>query len=173
MTRALLPFVLLVPLFYATVAWAGGIAVVDFQRAVNETTEGKTAQKKLESMYSSRKAELLRQQQDLATAIQDYEQKKLILNDDARRSAEQAIYTRQSKLETDLVKYEQEMQEQYMNLVSSLDGKMRTLSATIAKEKGYDVVLDQAAVIYAGGTTVDMTAELIRRYNLANPGTSP
>jgi len=173
MSRVFFPVLLLIPLLTALPAWAGGIAVVDFQRAVNETIEGKNAQTKLEKMYSSRKAELLRQQQDLATSIQDYEQRKLILNEDARRSAETGIYTKQSKLETDLVKYEQEMQQQYMDLVSALDDKMRALSASIAKEKGYDVVLDQAAVIYAGGTTVDMTLELIRRYNALNPGTAP
>ena len=36
-----------------SVAWAGGIAVVDFQRAVNETNEGKAAQKKLDTMLHS------------------------------------------------------------------------------------------------------------------------
>lgn len=169
MRRFLTPFLALAlaltVLLAAVPALAAGTAVVDFQRAVNETNEGKNAQGKLEQMYASRRGEIDRQRTELQTAIQDYEQRKLIMNDEARQQAEQDIYNKQRKLETDLVRYEQEMQQQYMQLVADLDQKMRAMTGTIAKEKGYDLVLDSQAVVYAGGSVIDMTDELIRRYN--------
>ena len=63
------------------------------------------------------------------------------------------------------MQYQQEMQQNYYTLLQDLDTKMRALTATIAKEKGYSLVLDSAAVVYSGGDTVDMTNELIKRYN--------
>jgi regulator of protease activity HflC (stomatin/prohibitin superfamily) len=64
---------------------------VDFQRAVNETTEGKGAQERLDTMYSSRKAELERMKSELEREIEDFEARALILSDSARREAEQKL----------------------------------------------------------------------------------
>ena len=60
-------------LLCATVAEAGTIAVVDFERAVNETDEGKSAQSQLESMYASRKSELDSIRGELEKEFKDYE----------------------------------------------------------------------------------------------------
>jgi outer membrane protein len=155
----------LIALSLATPALAGAIAIVDFQRAVNETHEGKNAQQKLESGYAARKGQIEKQRLELEGSIREYETKKLILNEEARRAVETDIMTRQQRLQQDLVRYEQEMQQQYMNLVQQLDTKMRNLSGVIAKEKGYDLVLDKQAVVFAGAGTVDMTTDLITRYN--------
>ncbi|TVQ92718.1 MAG: OmpH family outer membrane protein [Deltaproteobacteria bacterium] len=162
MSRSLLIAALL---FISTPALAGKIAIVDFQRALAETKDGQAAQKRLEDGMSSRRAQLENQRQDLEKLYKDYESRKLILNDEARRAAEQDIVSRQRKLEADAYRFEQEMQQEYVEIVSDLDARMRELSAKIAKEKGYELVLDQTAVVYSGGETVDMTADLIRRYN--------
>jgi outer membrane protein len=159
------PFFLLLTLVVASPSLAGGLAYVDFQRAVNETTSGQNAQKKLEQTYAAKRGQIEQQKQALQQSLVNYEQRKLILNDEARRAAEQDIMAKQQKLEADVVRYEQEMQEQYMELVSELDTKMRAMAGTIAKERGYDMVLDKAAVVYASAASVDMTDELIRRYN--------
>jgi Skp family chaperone for outer membrane proteins len=70
------------------------------------------------------------------------------------------------------MQYQQEMQQTYFTLLSDLDEKMRALTEKIAKEKAYDLVLDRAAVVYSGGETIDMTDELIKRYN-AQSATAP
>lgn len=146
-------------------ALAGKIAIVDFQRAVAETTEGKKAEQRLEAGMSERRTQLGQQQSELEQLYADYEKRKLILNEDARKAAETEIVNRQRKLEADAERFQQEMQQEYLEVVSDLDNKMRSLSSQIAKEKGYELVLDQSAVIYASGDTVDMTPELIRQYN--------
>jgi outer membrane protein len=154
-------------LFSSIPAFAGKIAIVDFQRAVAETTEGKSAEKRLQDGMNIRRAELQRQNAEIQRLVKDFEAKQLILNEEARRQAVADIEAKQAKLEADFMRFEQEMQQEYLEVVSSLDTKMRALSGTIAKEKGYDVVLDQSAVIYFGAEVVDMTPELIQRYNAA------
>jgi outer membrane protein len=146
-------------------ASAGGIAVVDFQRAVNETDEGKAAQGRLDAMYGSRKSEIERLQKELETEIKDYQARSMILSEDARVEAEQALMIKQQRFEATYGQYQQEMQQTYYSLLQDLDQKMRAMSAAIAKEKQFDLVVDKAMVIYTGGTTDDMTDELIRRYN--------
>ena len=79
MRRALAVVLLLV----STNAWATKICYVDFQKAVTDTQEGQAAQKRIDTMYSSRKAELERMQADLEKAIADYQGRALILSNDA------------------------------------------------------------------------------------------
>lgn len=146
-------------------AFAGKIAIVDFQRAVTETEEGKSAQKKLDTMYASRKAEIERLQGELQRQVTDYQQRALILSESARAEEEKKLAAQQQKFESTYTQYQQEMQQTYYTLLQDLDNKMRALVDKIAKEKGFDLVVDRAAVVYHGGETVDMTDELIRRYN--------
>jgi outer membrane protein len=158
-------FLFVVMLLVATPAWAYKVAVVDFQRAVTETTEGKAAQQRLDQMYATRKAEIDKLRTELEKELKDYQSRSLILSEDARMQAERDLMAKQQRFEQTYGQYTQEMQETYFMLLQGLDEKMRALVEKIAREQKYDLVLDQAAVVYFGGETIDMTDELIKRYN--------
>ena len=162
MVRTLLVWLLLL---IALPAQAGVVAVVDFERAVNETTEGKNAQERLDTMYSARKSEIDRMREDLQKDVEDYQARVMVLSDDARADSEKALLEKQQRFEATYLQYQQEMQQTYYKLLQGLDDKMRALTEQIAEEKSYAVVLDKAAVVYYGGDTVDMTDVLIQRYN--------
>lgn len=169
MTRVLaLALALNVALAVPSSALAGGIAIVDFQRAVNETTEGKSAQSKLDTMYAARRTEIEKMEADLSKEIEDFKSRAMILSDSARSEAEQQLMGKQQRFQQLYLQYEQEMQQTYYTLLQDLDTKMRAISEKVAKEKGYDLVLDRAAVVYMGGSTVDMTDDLVKRYNAGN-----
>ncbi len=158
-------FAVAIALFMAIPALAADIAIVDFERAVNETTEGKAAQQRLDTMYSSRKNEIERMRDEYQKLVEDYEARALILSDSARQDAETELLRKQQEFEAKYMGYQQEMQQTYLTLLQDLDQKMRSLTEEIAAEKGYDVVLDKAAVVYYGGEAIDMTDSLIARYN--------
>ena len=158
-------FVILFALATSLPSFAGGVAVVDFQRAVNETDEGKAAQGRLDAMYGSRKAEIERLQKELEGELAECKAKVMILSEEARMELEQTLMVKQQRFEQTYAQYQQEMQQTYYGLLQDLDLKMRAKSAEIAKEKNFDLVLDKATVVYAAGTTQDITDELIRRYN--------
>jgi outer membrane protein len=147
-------------------AFAGGIAVVDFQRAVTQTDEGKAAQAKIDTMYMTRKQEIDKLRTDFETAVQDYQSRAMILSDAARAETEKKLAMQQQAFEQKYMGYQSEIQQTYNTMLQDLDGKMRTLVQTIAKEKSYSVVLDAAAVVYQGSDVVDMTNELVTRYNV-------
>lgn len=146
-------------------ALAAGIAVVDFQRAVTQTDEGKAAQAKIDTMYMSRKQEIEKLRTDLEAAVQDYQSRAMILSDTARADTEKKLAMQQQAFEQKYTGYQSELQQTYGTLLEELDGKMRTMVQTIAKEKAYSVVLDAAAVVYMGSDVTDMTNELVTRYN--------
>ena len=158
-------FTVLVLLIVSVPAWAGTIAIVDFERAVNETEEGQEAQKRLDTMYSTRKDEIERLRKELETDMEDYKSRQLILSEDARAETEKKLMEKQQTFESTYSQYQSEMQETYYMLLQDLDTKMRALTEKIAKEKGYSLVIDKAAVVYVGDDTVDMTDLLIKRYN--------
>jgi len=160
-------FAIAVAISASVPAFAGGVAVVDFQKAVNETDEGKTAQSKLDGMYSTRMAEIQKKEAALKKEIEDFQSRAMVLSATARAEEEQALMMKQQQFQQLSMQYEQEMQQTYYTMLQELDKKMRATSAVVAKEKGYDLVLDRAAVIYMGGSTIDMTDVLVQRYNAA------
>lgn len=146
-------------------AWAGGIAYVDFEAAVTQSTEAKQAQERLQQAYAVKLQELQRQRDELQKEFAEYEQKKLIMTDDARTRAEQGLMTKQQQLQQNMMAYQQEMDQQVAVELQKLDDKLRSVSSAIAKERGYDLVVDKAVVVYAGDGVVDMTQAVIQRYN--------
>lgn len=149
----------------ATLAHAGGIAVVDFQLAVTQTTEGKSAQARIDQMYTARKGEIDKLKTELDREIADYQSRSMILSESARAEAEGQLVAKQQRFEAMYVQYQQEIQQTYGGLLQQLDEKMRTVSVGLAREKGFDVVLDRQAVVFTGPAVVDLTPELVVRYN--------
>lgn len=162
----------LIALFVSTNAYAGKIAVVDFERAVTETKEGKAAQARLDSMYASRKQEIKKLQDGLQKDMDDYQSRSMILSDDAKAEAEKKLQAKQQTFQDTYQRYQSEMQQTYQTLLQDLDQKMRKMTQQIAKEKGYDLVIDKAAVVYVGGDTIDMTDQLITRYDATESGST-
>jgi Skp family chaperone for outer membrane proteins len=156
-------------LMASTPAWALKLCLIDFQKAVTETAEGKSAQTKIDGMYSSRKAELERMQKELEKAIQDYQSRAMILSAEAKAGEEQKLGLQQKTFEQTYMNYQNEMQQTYMGLLGDLDEKMRAVAQVVGKEQGCTTVIDKAVVIYAGAEMADVTTTLVTKYNAQHP----
>ena len=157
--------VAVVGLTLSSPALAGGIAYVDFARAADESTEVKAEQERLQKLYAAKLAELQKQSDDLKKAFEDYENRKLIMTEDARAQAEQALLLQRQTLQQNMMRYQQEIDQQIAEAMQKLDGKLRAVSSKIARERGYDLVIDKAIVVYSGAGVVDMTDAVIQAYN--------
>lgn len=149
----------------STMASALEIAVVDFQRAATETTEGKAAQERLESMYSSRKSEIERMQGELEAELTDYQARQMILSPQAKQETEEELMRKQQQFEQTYQQYQQEMQQTYYTLLAELDEKLRTTVSSIARERKVDLVIDAQTSLYVGANVPDLTQLLIEKYN--------
>ena len=143
------------------------IAMVDMQRVLNETKEGKKARSRLESSTKKK-------QKKLDARRTKFESETASLQS---LSGEQ-LAAAQEKLQRDYL----ELQNMYMTLQQELAGqeaqlleKMLTNSRGIAKQlaskHGVDLVLirDPGIVLYTT-PSLDLTDELIKQYNGKYPG---
>ncbi|MFZ5475632.1 MAG: OmpH family outer membrane protein [Myxococcota bacterium] len=147
------------------------IASVDFQRALNEVSEGKAASARLQGMMAEKEKAVEQMRGNLEKLQADYEKQQVILSDAARKQKEEELYTAQMQFQQAYARHQGEMQQAYYGAMETLIEKMRKLAQTIGTEKGYTLIIEvnEGGVVYTS-PTIDITDELIKRYNTANPG---
>jgi outer membrane protein len=147
-----------------SMSYAGGLAVVDFQAALEQVNEGKLVQARLEGMYTEKKNNLAQMEQRVMAMQQEYQQQALVMTPDALKAKEQEIMEAQMMLQQSAQQAEMQFQAQYNQEMEALLGKMADICEVLGKEKGYDMVLERnAGVVYTSAP--DLTAELVTRYN--------
>lgn len=149
------------------------VAVVDFQRALNDVKEAEGVRKKLEGMYGERKITIEKMQKSLEAQKAELDKQSVILADSAKRAKEEEFMRGQVEFQQTYARYEQEMQAAYYSAMEQFIEKMRKIAVAIGQERGYTVILEatEGGVVYFS-TTIDVTDELIKRYNAANPAIS-
>ena len=149
------------------------IAVVDFQKALDSVQDGEAARKKLDAAMKDKQASIKTLETQLKAMKDEYDKQSLILSEAARKQKEQEFMNAQMQYQQTAQQSEAEMQQMYVQLMEGLLTKMRAIAGEIGKEKGYDLILETSAggVVY-WGPTLDITQELITRYNAKNPSTA-
>ena len=147
------------------------IAVVDFQAALDQVTEGKTTRARLEGMFAERQKAIGEMENQLRDMKEQYDKQAMILSDAARAQKEQEMMQAQGVYQQTYMQAEQEMQAAYGQSMEALISKMRVITEEIGKEKGYTLVLEttESGIVYSAGTN-DVTSELIKRYNAKHGG---
>lgn len=146
------------------------VATVDFERAMNEVAEGAQAKARLDAMYADRKAAIEKLKSTFEAKQAEYQKQSMVMADSARQAKEQELNTLGMQYQQAAAQAEGEMQQAYMGTMQTLSEKMKKIVQTIAGERQYTVVLEasQGGVLYSAAS-IDITDELIKRYNAANP----
>lgn len=145
------------------------IATVDLSLVMAEVDEGKQAEARLKTIYDGKAAELQGMEANLRTMTEEYQSKASILSDAARQEQEQVLYQAQMTYQQAMVMAEQEMMQAQAQAMESLMAKMKVTATTIAKEKGYDMVLESSqGIVVFSDPGLDITTEVIQRYNAGN-----
>jgi len=158
-------------LSFQSVAWAGGIGVVDFQKAINEVKEGKSAKTKIDSMFASKRDTLQKQELELKTKFETYQKQKSLLAPAVQQEQEQALMQMQMQLQQAVMQSEQEVQQIYAQEMESLIKKMKAISGELGQSKSLDLVLEatESGVVYQGSSVIDLTPEVIKMYDVRHP----
>ena len=154
-------------LLFSTTAFAGGIGIVDFQKAINEVKEGKNAKSKIDSMFSQKRSALQQKEKELKDKFTAYEQQKSLLSPTARQEQEQSLMMMQQQYQQLAMQAEQEVQQIYAKEMETLISKMKDISATLGQEKSLDLILEatESGIVYKSPTVMDLTGDLIKRYD--------
>ncbi|MFT4977241.1 MAG: Skp family chaperone for outer membrane protein [Myxococcota bacterium] len=164
-------------------AQAGGIAIVDFQQAINEVSEGERARAELKALEEQKQrqiadleGQLRTKDEAFTTAVNTYQSQVSmnILTDEARAQREQELGIMQNELMQLQQTYQQtgmdaemELQRLYTEKMEIIITKMRAVSETIAREKDIDLVFEvtESGLVYQSTSVVDITPDLIQRYD--------
>ncbi len=147
------------------------IGVVDLQRCLNESRMGRKYKAEFTAEADRRKAELEKEEATLKTLREEIEKQGLVLSETARAEKEREYKERLAAFKKRFQESQQALQRKDQELtrriLKDLQGVIRKLGAT----EGYTLILErqEGGVLFAP-ETVDITDEVIRRYDAQMPG---
>ena len=146
-------------------AQAAKIAVVDLQRAINETEDGRKAKDRLKKLFESRQQGLDKKQQDLKKLKDELDQQKNVLSRDALETKVESYQKQLVELQQVYVEYQRELAEKEGELTKSIIERMERILRRIGQTDGYSLIVErgEAGVIYVP-TNLDVTDVVIQRY---------
>jgi outer membrane protein len=140
------------------------IAVVDMQKAIQSTVEGKKAKGELEGEFEKKKKELQKREADLKKMGEDIEKKKAVLS-------EEALGKKQAEFQEEMMKYREimgksqvEIQKKERDLTQPILEKMKKTIERVAKDKGYNMVIENNAAILFAEKSNDITDDVVKAF---------
>jgi len=152
---------------------AGGtlpkLAIVDIRAAMLSTAEGKQMAAEIQSQFSAKQAELdnmRKNLEDVQTRLRNGER---TLSDEERIRLERQGQRLQQQLQRKQEEYQQDFNDAQQDAIEKLGRKMGEVISRYARENGYLIVMDaQVCNIYCSNQ-LDVTQDIIRLYDQANP----
>ncbi len=147
------------------------IGVVDLQRCLNESRMGRKYKAEFTAEADRRKAELEKEEATLKALREEIEKQGLVLSETARVEKEREYKERLAAFKKRFQESQQALQRKDQELtrriLKDLQGVIRKLGAT----EGYTLILErqEGGVLFAP-EAVDVTDEVIRRYDAQMPG---
>jgi outer membrane protein len=144
---------------------AGGIAYIDSQRVVDESSAGKTSLKELEEFKKENEEELAKRAKEIDGVEEELQKKKFALSPDARSQMEESIRRKNIDLKRFKEDKEQELKDLYFKHLTKIKEDIIQIVQKIGQEKGYSIIFNRDdSVIYAS-PTCDVTDLVIEAYN--------
>jgi outer membrane protein len=147
------------------------LVVVDLRRAVAESSEGRKATADLKQMFDKKQKELTTRENEMRAALADLEKKRSLISPEALRQRETELQGRAQALQQLLARHQEELSR---NQAERLDPVLRRLQQIVqgmATAQSFSVVLDRASAVVFARPHLDITDELIRRFNAGEGGT--
>lgn len=148
----------------------GKIAVMNIQLAIANTAEGKKVIADLQKKYQPRQQELQRLQQEIQ-AIQDQLTKQsATLSDEEQGRLNRDAEEKQKLLKRSAEDAQNDFNRDRDEVINRVGKKMLVVISDYAKQNSFTMVLDDAQIpIYYAAKDIEITEEIIKRYDAANP----
>jgi len=144
------------------------IAVIDVQRVVTESDAGKEALGKLKSLQDSKIAEGQQLQSELDSLKEQLTKQRFTLSDDKIEAMGKNIQDKGIELKRFQDDAQRALDDARRKALGGLEQRILPIINTVGKEKGMTLIFNkfQSGLVYADDG-VDITAEVIRRFNMA------
>jgi Skp family chaperone for outer membrane proteins len=147
------------------------IAYIDIQRIANESKEGQASTKRVQDLEQKKLADLNEKNKAL-TAAQQKQQAGGLLSDQARAQLQKEI----DRMQVEIQRAQQDAQSEVDDLRNTLQtdfrNKLMPIIDKVAQERQLHYILSADAGIVWADTGLDLTAEVIKRFDAA-PAAAP
>ncbi|MGD0771530.1 MAG: OmpH family outer membrane protein [Candidatus Solibacter sp.] len=151
------------------------VAIIHVQNAILQTKDGQKAASDLQGRFAPKKAELDKKQSDIA-ALQDTLRKgSATMSEEAKAKLIRDIDANNKSLQRDTEDAQADLDQEQGKIMQELGNKVMAVLEKYATANGFVLVLDvsnpQTPVLWAS-QTIDITSDIVKLYDQANPGTA-
>lgn len=142
------------------------IGVVDLQRAINETEDGRQAKRRLKKLFDERQKSLNAKQESLKSQKESLERQQDVLSEDALKKKVEKYQSDLMELQNEYVQYQQELTQKEAELTGKILEKMQAILRRIGQTDGYTLIVEanEGGIVWVP-SNLDLTDVLIQRYN--------
>jgi len=155
---------LMAPRLYAQIR----IGVVDMQRAILETNQGRRAKAQLKRLFESRQEQLNSRQEALKRMKEEIQKQSSVVRGEALQKRMEDYNKRLVDLQQDYVGYQQELAQKEAELTKQILVNLQGVVRQLGTGENFNLILDQGAVIWSP-THLDLTDRVIQQYNVDHP----
>jgi outer membrane protein len=144
------------------------IAVVDMQRALLETDQGRIAKNQLKGLFQKRQEELDHRQQALKQLRDQIERDRTHLDEATLRQRMESYQKQFADLGQSYTQYQQELAEREAELTKQIYVNLQSVIRQLSQQEGITTVFEQAGVVWSR-QDLDMTDRVVQAYNQQYP----
>ena len=150
------------------------VAIIHVQNAILQTKDGQKAAAELQGRFAPKKADLDKKQGDIANLQETLRKGSATMSEDAKAKLMRDIDANNKSLQRDTEDAQADLDQEQGKIMQELGSKVMAVLEKYATGNGYALVLDvsnpQTPVLWAS-QTIDITSEIVKLYDQANPGT--
>lgn len=149
---------------------AGKVGIINIQAAIANTAEGKKVFTDLQSKYQPRQQSLQRLQQDIQADQDQLSKQGAALSDEEQGRLSRDAEEKQKQLKRDTEDAQNDFTRDRDEAINHIGQKMVQVIKDYSTQNGFNLVIDAAQVpIYYASPELDITKEIVTRYDVANP----
>src|ERR1019366_4198454 len=146
------------------------IGVINMTAAIGSTAEGKKSIAELDKKFVPRKQELEQLQKEIQDIQSQLSKQSPTLSDEEQRRLTRDLDEKQKSLKRSADDAQSDYNADTEETVRRIGQKMVRIIADYAPQQGFVLVIDDAQVpIYYAAKNIDIQAEIVNRYDAANP----
>src|SRR5215813_8604406 len=172
-TATALAFLLPIAAFAQGTHKVGTLSVL---RAIGECTEGKAAMADFQRQVDAKQEELQRKNTEIQGLQKQLQDQQRTLNDESRTALSKTIESKNTDLQRATEDARKEFTDKQNEIFNRIGSKLMPVLQQYAKENNFAVIVDSSSqtsqLVYAD-PAIDITDDLIKRFDAAQPGSVP
>lgn len=136
--------------------------VVDLQKIVQNSSQMKAIQQKLENKFKPRRDKLVAMEESLRQDMEKFKRDSSVMSETQKKDAERKILATEQTFKREGQQYQEELNTANDEEMENLYGKIRQAIASVANAEKYEIILQKDAAPFSSDK-LDITDSVIKR----------